>query len=228
MAEHPFSLVHRIRPPQVTPTDQGSPCLVLLHGVGSHEEDLLGLAPYLDPRFFLISARAPISLGSHAYGWFEIEFTPQGIVGNPQQAQASLGQLHQFLAEVVVHYPVDPQQLYLMGFSQGGMMSLSVLFTTPHRLAGVVVMSGRFPHETLPPEPAPLLTPSLTGMPVLVVHGRQDPVLPIDMGRQMREQLQTFAVDLTYREYDMGHHVSNESLRDIVDWLSGQLDSHQR
>ena len=215
----PLSLVHLTRDPVVA---TGSPpLLLLLHGVGSHEADLMGLAPYLDGRFFIVSARAPLVLGPGMYGWFEVQLDPHNPVINPEQAESSRQTLIRFIGELAGAYGTDPRQVYLMGFSQGAIMSLSVLLTRPDLLAGVVAMSGRILPEVLPKLAPP---EALRGIPVMVVHGVADPILPIHHGRAIRDRLSTLPVDLTYREYMMGHQVTEESLADIAGWLRTRLD----
>lgn len=217
-----LSLVHRVRQPVV---DVGTPpLLLLLHGVGSNEHDLFGLAPFLDERFLIISARAPNTLEPGSYAWFEVNFTPQGSLIDPQQAEASRQALIAFLNEAVTAYGADPKQVYLMGFSQGAIMSASVALTRPELVAGVVLMSGRILSEIHPLMAAP---ERLEGLPFLVVHGTADTVLPIDHGRASRQLLSSLPVELTYYEYPMGHEISHESLAGVTAWLSAQLDKAQ-
>ena len=109
-----------------------------------------------------------------------------------------------------------------MGFSQGAIISASVALTRPELVAGLVMMSGR-----ILPQIEPLMaTPEkLKGLPVLAVHGTADTVLPIEHGRASRKTLSALPVDLLYREYPMGHEVSQESLDDVTSWLSAHLDA---
>ena len=212
-------LVHLVRQPL---TVAGAPpLLLLLHGVGSNEHDLFELAPFLDKRFLIISVRAPNTLGSGSYAWFEVNFTPQGPVINPEQAEASRETLITFIKEAITTYGADPKRVYLMGFSQGAIMSASVALTRPELVAGAALMSGR-----ILPEIQPLIASheELSGFPFLVVHGIADMVLPISYGRASRTLLASLPVDLTYHEYPMGHEVSQASLRDVTAWLSEQLD----
>jgi phospholipase/carboxylesterase len=214
-----LSLIHLVSQPKVEASTP--PLLLLLHGVGSNEHDLFGLVPYLDKRFLIISVRAPNTLGPGSYAWFEVDFTPQGPAINPAQAEASRKALITFLDEAVNAYDADPKQIYLMGFSQGAIMSASVALTRPQLVAGVVLMSGR-----ILPEIQPLIASNeeLSGLPFLVVHGTADMVLPISYGRASRQLLSSLPVELTYHEYRMGHEVSQESLADVTAWLSAQLD----
>lgn len=100
-------------------------------------------------------------------------------------------------------------------------MSFSAALTQPQRVAGIVAMSGR-----ILPEVLPLLAPreALVNLPVMVVHGLYDNVLPIQHGRASQQRLSQLPVDLTYREYPMGHQVAAESLADIRQWLASRLD----
>src|SRR3954462_1171776 len=82
------------------------PVLILLHGVRSNEEDLPGLALALDARFFVISARAPMTLGPGAYGWYNIEFTPDGYLVDEREAVASRDLVLKFVQEVKDTYPI--------------------------------------------------------------------------------------------------------------------------
>src|SRR5262249_1914955 len=111
--------------------------------------------------------------------------------------------------------------VYLMGFSQGAMMGLTVALTYPGAVAGVVAMSGRILPQTLA---AIHDKDALIGLPIFVAHGTRDLVLPISNGRDARERLSELPVELTYREYDMAHEISADSLEDITEWLKDRLD----
>lgn len=224
MSDRKLTLTHLVREPSGGAQTATPPLLLLLHGVGSNEQDLFGLAPYLDERFLVVSARAPIALGYGGYGWFNIEFTPRGMVADIEQAKQSLALLPGFIDELVDAYGADRRRVYLAGFSQGAMMSLALTLTRPDRIAGVAAMSGRLPAQVLESE---LDREALKGKPFIVTHGVYDPVLPVESGRAARDFLNTLPIDLTYHEYPMAHEVSMESLRDVTGWLSKALDAGQ-
>ncbi|MFS8924834.1 alpha/beta fold hydrolase [Synechococcus sp. B60.1] len=213
-------LAYRLQPPR-----QGRPgkvpVLVMLHGIGSHEGDLLQLAPYLDPRLAVISLRAPLPWGAGGFAWFEMAWTPEGLVGDPEQARRSRELLSHFLDQGIPSLGLDPAQVYLLGFSQGAIMSLYLALTQPEKLAGVVAISGRLSPEILAEAVEPARLQHLS---ILVVHGTADAVLPVAFGRQIRDYFASLPLSFTYREYAMGHEVSPESLRDIQGWLQSQLD----
>jgi phospholipase/carboxylesterase len=216
-----LSLTHLFQQPR-QPSDGPPPLLLLLHGLGSNERDLVGLVPYLDPRFQIVSVRAPHYLVPDGYAWFELGWTTANdITINFQQAEQSRVLLVGFIAEALAAYGGDPARVYLLGFSQGAIMSASVALTEPELIAGTVLMSGRIPEEIRPQIAA---TERLAGKPFLVVHGVADTVLPIQNGRASRAILATLPVALTYQEYAMAHEVSAQSLADVAAWLAARLD----
>lgn len=222
-------LTHLVRPPRRdTQTGAGeraaAPMLVLLHGVGSNERDLFELAPFLDERLLIVSARAPNTRSPGSYAWYEVQFTPEGPVYDPAQAEEARTILIDFLREAAEAYGADHRRVMLGGFSQGAIMSGAVGLSRPDLIAGVAMMSGR-----LLPEVRSIIAPDeeLRGKPFLVVHGTQDQVLPIENGREIRDLLQSVPVALTYEEYPMPHTVGERSLRDVAGWLSARLDEQE-
>ena len=216
-----LSLTHLLQQPR-RPSAGPPPLLLLLHGYGSNQHDLIGLAPYLDPRFQIVSARAPYTLGPGSYAWFELSWTATDITINFPQAQQSRALLVSFIAEALAAYGGDPTRVYLLGFSQGAIMSASVALTEPDLIAGTVLMSGRVPDQI---RQLIASAEQLAGKPFLVVHGTADTVLPIQNGRASRDILATLPVALTYKEYPMAHEVSAQSLADVAAWLAARLDS---
>ena len=176
MPETPLALTHLVRRP--TQGDAAPPLLILLHGIGSNEDDLFGLAPYLDARFLIVSTRAPNPYGWGGYAWFEIEWLPDRIVIDREQAAASRELLIRFIGEAAAAYGADPARVYLLGFSQGAMMASWIALSRPDLVAGAVLMSGRTPEELRDQIAAP---EQLAGKPFLVVHGTQDQTLPIQL-----------------------------------------------
>ncbi|HEY1014990.1 MAG TPA: alpha/beta fold hydrolase [Herpetosiphonaceae bacterium] len=200
------------------------PLLLLLHGVGANEQDLIGLAPYADPRFLVISARAPRRYSYGGFAWFDLNWHSGGFSMDPEQVREAWEQVQRFVGEAVAAYGADPERVYLAGFSQGAIVSLGATLTKPELVAGLVVMSGRWMPELGPQADAA----AIAGLPVIAVHGLRDQVIPVQFGRAIRDFLATQPVKLEYREYPMAHEVSLESLGDISSWLTARLDQPRR
>jgi phospholipase/carboxylesterase len=187
-----------------------------VHGRGSNEEDLIELAPHLPQGLLWVSPRAPLLLGPGSYEWYRVR-----VIGmpDPEQVLAALETIDHFVEEILSTYPVDPQRLFLLGFSQGSLLSMCYALTHPARAAGVVAQSGYIPKNVN-------LDIDETGVkdkPFLLVHGEQDTMIPVEWGRRSRDRLQELGVDLEYHEFQMGHSVSMESLQVISGWLEMQL-----
>jgi phospholipase/carboxylesterase len=220
-ATPPPTLVERVAPPRRKTDGAPAPLVVLLHGIGADENDLFSLAGHLDPRFMVVSVRAPRSYQT-GYAWFDIAWRANGsVVPNVAQARETLADFVRWIEAAPARLGADPRRLYLLGFSQGAMMSLGVLRTAPDRLAGVVALSGRFSDalfETPPP------SGTIASVPLFVGHGTQDDVLPVANGRAIREAFQPLVRDFTYREYPVPHAIAPDELRDVAAWLTAHLN----
>lgn len=192
------------------------PLLVLLHGRGADEEDLLSLAPLLDRRLLILSVRAPRPFQGGGYTWYELG----GPVGQPEQVsfQASVDALMAFLKDARAGYPVDPERVYLFGFSMGAVMALALSLAHPEMFRGVCAHSGYVP------EPLPVRWDSLAGPEFVLLHGTDDPVIPVAMARRAQRLFAASNARFLYREYPMQHEISDESLSDVRQWIGQSLD----
>lgn len=210
-----LSLKHLTRFPATTA--ETYPTVIALHGRGSSEADLIGLAPYLDDRLLWISPRAPLDLMG-GYEWYRLE----GI-GIPQQAtfDAAVQRLDRFVTEAAAAYPIDQNRLFLMGFSQGSMMSYSFALTQPGRVAGVIAQSGYVPlNSGLKVDEA-----GLKGKPFIITHGIYDPLIPLQWGRQSRDALVRWGAEVEYHEFPMEHSVSEQSIAAVAAWIDKRLSA---
>ena len=193
-----------------------------LHGWGANAMDLLGLAPHLcDGRFLVICPQGPVEvpLGPRMVGsgWFPL--TMGGPANIPAIASAR-DQLRGFLQAAFERYPIDRRKTVVLGFSQGGVMAYGVALAEPERFAAVVALSSWLPLELVgasandKPEGFP---------PTLVHHGSEDDLVPVDKARTSVESLRSLRAPVTYREYNMGHEISAESLGDLSAWLEEKV-----
>jgi phospholipase/carboxylesterase len=195
--------------------DAELPLVIVLHGRGADANDLADIAPMIDHGYRFVFPNAPKpfepSPGMRfGFTWFE------GWPAERSSIAASRKMLLEFIDEVVARYPTPPGKIILSGFSQGGLMSIDVGFRTSQKLAGIVVMSGAVYEEDLPP-----FRPDL---PVLVVHGTDDEVIPLLVAHRARRVLEAHGVDTDYREFAMGHQVSQESLDLIAGFMRKRLE----
>jgi len=194
--------------------------LILHHGRGTSEQDLIGLADFLDPerRLRVVTPRAPLQLpGSPGYHWYLV---PR--VGHPDPesfaaAREALAELHDGLWE---ESGIDPERTVLGGFSMGAVMSYTMgLSADRPAVAGILAFSGFVPTVE---GWAPALADRVQ-TPVLISHGRRDPVIGIEFAERARQLLNDGGLDVTYRESDLGHQIDPAHLRDAGAWLGEVL-----
>jgi phospholipase/carboxylesterase len=192
--------------------------LVLHHGRGTSEQDLLGLADVLDPerRLHVAAPRGPLQLpGSPGYHWYVV---PR--VGYPDPdtffaARAALAETHDALWEST---GVGPEQTVLGGFSMGSVMSYALAFDAGRpEAAGALIFSGFVPTvDGWAPEWRPATE-------VFVAHGRADPIMAVAFARAARAELEAAGVGLEYHETDAAHFIDSAVLPPAVAWLGRVL-----
>jgi phospholipase/carboxylesterase len=194
------------------------PAIIALHGWGASAHDLLGLAPMLHGgRALVLCPQGPVAVpfggGQYGYGWFPLRMGEATDVAAFRHASDLL---RDFIRQVVVRYPIEPEKIVLAGFSQGGMMAYDLGLREPARFAGLAALSSWFPPQLV--EDLPKL-PEHEGFPVLVVHGTRDNRIEVERARESREALRPYGVGLTYREFDMGHEIRQDALKVVLQWL---------
>lgn len=207
---------------QAARSGQGkAPCLILLHGVGANEVGFIELARHMDPRLVVVLARGPLEFGPMQFGWFQVSFTQTGPAINAAQADLARQKLLRFIEQLPQAHEIDPDRIWIAGFSQGGIMSASVGLTAPEKVAGFGILSGRILPEVLP---AVQPGPALGKVRAFVSHGVQDQKLGIHFARNAKEVLNGLGVPLQYHEYEAGHSLDMPMVGDFKRWLDGQLD----
>jgi phospholipase/carboxylesterase len=191
-----------------------------VHGIGADENDLFPIAGALDGRFKVVSLRAPQRYAV-GHAWFQIDFRPDGtVVPDVAQARRARADLAAWIKEAPARHGTDPARTYLLGFSQGAMMSIGILQTAPEHLAGVIALSGRDPSGLFE---ATAERTAIARVPLLVAHGTYDDLLPVTHGRATRDAFSALSSDFTYREFPVGHGVSEDEIDLIADWLERRL-----
>lgn len=209
----PFELAFLARQPQpVNPTA----LVLLLHGVGGNETNLLNLAAAIDPEALVVMPRGPITLGAGQFGWFRVNFTPAGPVIVESEAEQSRQILIRFVEQLQQAHGVTPQNTVIAGFSQGGILSASVGLSAPKRVAGFAVLSGR-----ILPEVKPHIADreQLGNLRAFIGHGEHDSKLPVVWAQRSEELLKDLGVAHVSRRYPIDHGISAPMQADFVSWL---------
>lgn len=209
------------------PPQKADACVIWLHGLGADRFDFQPVALALQERFpsvRFVLPQAPtravtVNGGYQMPSWYDIKaMTPARAIDSDQLEGSAQRLLDLMNAER--DNGIDPAQLFLAGFSQGGAV---VLHTAYKRwqgpLGGVLALSTYAPTFDEKLE----LTPHQRTIPVCCLHGQYDDVVPREMGRTAFERLQSSGVAATWQEYPMRHEVLPEEVSDIADWLAERL-----
>jgi phospholipase/carboxylesterase len=209
-------LVHRERPAAGDPAG----LLVLHHGRGADEHDLLGFGDVLDPqrRLHVVTPRAPLTLpGWPGHHWYVV---PRVGYPDPDTFRSAFAKLAGFHDELWERTGVGPERTVLGGFSMGSVMSYA-LGLAPDRPApaGILAFSGFVPTVEG-------WTPDLGGrqqVRAFVAHGRNDPIMAVGFARAARDLLESGGLDVSYHESDAAHHIDPAHVPAAVDWVAATL-----
>lgn len=212
----------------LTPRGQAVASVILLHGLGADGWDFVPIVDELDlpedlaVRFVFPHAPVrPVTVngGYEMRAWYDIRsFTREGRADATGLAEASQRVEDYIRREGDAGIPSS--RVVLAGFSQGAAVALSAGLRSTQRLAGILAMSGYLPFpERLEAE----RSAENAGLPVLLCHGRMDPVVPCWMGEESRDVLAPFGYQVEWHEYAMQHEVCMEELADVSRWLRQRL-----
>ncbi|HZP45040.1 MAG TPA: alpha/beta fold hydrolase [Candidatus Binataceae bacterium] len=213
-----MKLVHTL----YEPAGEGPfPTILAMHGWGSNALDLHGIAPFIAGGRFLVicpQGRHEVEIGAvNGFGWYEMK---PGGRPDEEKVDAAIDELRDFINEACGRYPVDRRKIVLIGFSQGGMMAYNLAMRWPDKFAALVGISTAFPDYLF--ERAKNRE-AIAKLPVMVQHGRADEMLEPARARKSVELLRELGATVDFRQYDCGHEVSADGVRDLSAFLQARV-----
>jgi len=210
-----LSLEHNYRAPQGS-LDK-APCIVMLHGYGSDENDLFSFASELPVEYAIISLKAPIAMQPFGNAWYNIYFdNSEGKFSDDEQAIASRDLAVGCLDEIISVYPVDPDNITLLGFSQGTILSFAMALSYPEKVKQVVGLSGYINEKIVKEGYA---DNDFSKLRVYSSHGSVDQVIPVEWARKTKPFLEKLNIPVTYSEFPVGHGVAPQNFFEFKKWL---------
>ncbi len=219
MTTAPLSLEHIIRPSTIA--NGKPPVLFMLHGYGSNEEDLFSFAPDLPEELCIISIRAPYTLQPYGYAWYAINFDAEkGKWSNDEQAIASRDNIVTFIDEACTAYGLDSQNVNLLGFSQGTILSYAVALSSPEKVKNIIALSG-YINENLLKES--YQKNDFSELRFYCSHGEVDQVIPVDWARKAPIILKNLGINYVYEEFPAGHGVVPQNFYALKKWIKEKI-----
>lgn len=207
------SLFHITRPSNLS---ENAPLLIMLHGYGSDENDLFSFASELPDELFIVSVRAPYVLQPYGHAWYAIHFdAPKGKWNDNEQAIASRDKIRDFIDWVCNEYPVNAENVTLLGFSQGTILSLATALTYPEKIKNVIALSGYVSEDILKLKDKI----AYEHLSVYASHGSVDQVIPVDWARKTKPFLDNLTIKNVYEEFPVGHGVAPQNFYNFKEWL---------
>jgi phospholipase/carboxylesterase len=197
------------------------PTIFAMHGWGSNAMDLLGLAPFIaNGRFLVICPQGPVEVeigAINGYGWYQMR---PGSPADEEKVDVAVEQLRAFIDEACARYPVEKRKIVALGFSQGGMMAYNLAMRWPEKFAALVGIATAFPEFLLE---RVTNHEAVQQLPTLVQHGRADEMLEIGRARKSVDMLRKLKVPVVFREYDCGHEVTADGIRNLSKFLTEKV-----
>ncbi len=213
------NIEYLIREPKIK--KEKNPLLLLLHGYGSNEEDLFSFAAELPDQYYVVSARAPYNLNPYGHAWYAINFdADENKFSDIDQAKESRDLIAKLINELISELPIDFQNVTLIGFSQGTILSYAVALSYPEKVKNVIALSGHINTDLLVPD---YEKNDFKHLNMFISHGTVDQVIPVEWARKAPDLLKKLGIEATYKEYPIGHGVSPQNFYDFRNWL----ENHQ-
>lgn len=208
-------MIYEIRKPTQMESNKQYPALLVMHGIGSNEQNMISLLEGLEDKFYIFSVRGHLSQPP-GYAYFTIEG-----YGKPHREvfENGIKQLTNFIDYVVEQYNVDSNHLYLLGFSQGAIVSMTLGLTLGNRIKGIVALSGYIPSFVK----EEYTIQSVDQLSLFISHGQFDNILPYEWGLESKEYFQSLNAQITFKTYSEGHSVSIKNRQDFKNWLITDL-----
>lgn len=187
------------------------PVIYAMHGMGSNEKDIMSVIAELKDDFIIIGIRGPLTMNP-GFAYFTIK-----SFGNPDIDSFNDGikKIEDFINNSPKQYPIDPTRQFLLGFSQGAILSMTLALKMGNTIKGIVALSGYIPKhvkETYSIKP-------VHEMAIFIGHGEFDQIFPLHIGKENYEFFKTRNELLCFRSYAVDHQISLQEKNDFITWL---------
>lgn len=214
------SLEYLVRRPKEN--TKNPPLIILLHGYGSNEQDLFSFADELPDSMLVISVRAPLSMGFGSYAWYTIHFdaTDASKFSDLHEAKEALIKIDLFIDKIINEYEINEENIFLMGFSQGTILSTAYALNNSDKIKHVIALSGYVNKDLLNKDVG---ITNFNNLDFFVSHGSLDQVIPVVWARKTPAFLDRLGIKNSFQEYNVGHGVTPQNFYDLNNWIKERI-----
>jgi phospholipase/carboxylesterase len=203
-----LGFIHRFVPAQHPASGE---TLVVLHGTGGNENDLVGIGQTVAPGAAILSPRGKVTENGAQRFFTRLA---EGVF-DPKEVRSRAEELTRFIRAAISKYALDPSRIFALGYSNGANIASTVMFIEPHLLQGAILFRPMLVFA--PDEPS-----DLSGSSVLISAGRLDPIVPVSSVDQLVELFRSSHADVALKWQPVGHNLAPSEVREAADWLALQ------
>ena len=197
--------------------DIKSPLIILIHGYGSNEKDLFSLIDYLPKEAYIISLRGPIELFNNSYAWYNIYVDANNKFYDHEGAKKIRDELSKFIDEIIKHPNINSDNITLIGFSQGAILSHAISYSYPGKIKNIMALSGVIDEKIMKRADSKPKTN------IYISHGTNDKMIDYHISRESLNFYKSKDIDFTFESYDQGHGINEKNLKSLVIWLKEKI-----
>ena len=197
--------------------DIKSPLIILIHGYGSNEKDLFSLIDYLPKEAYIISLRGPIELFNNSYAWYDICVDANNKFYDHEGAKKIRDELSKFIDEIIKHPNIDSDNITLIGFSQGAILSHAISYSYPGKIKNIMALSGVIDEKIMKRADSKPKTN------IYISHGTNDNMIDYHISRESLNFYKSKDIDFTFESYDQGHGINEKNLKSLIIWLKEKI-----
>lgn len=197
-----------------------SPLLLMVHGFGSNEEDLFSFSRAFPKEITVVSIRGPIDIQKMGYAWYDLSIDHLGNkTYDNNKAIKSRDEIVKCIEKCTQIYNTDPDNVTLLGFSQGSILINAVALTYPQKIKNIISLSGG-----VDPNIIKLSSKSsLNELSFYISHGSQDMVLPFEQAKKSLEFLKENNINFDFESFPVGHGVCPENFKSMLLWFNNRV-----
>ena len=196
---------------------RNSPLIILIHGYGSNERDLFSLIDYFPNHACVISLRGPIELFNDAYAWYDIYLDGNNKFYDHKAAALVRDELIQFINDLAKSPNIDADNITLIGFSQGAILSHAISFSYPEKIKNIMALSGVVDEKIMKK------TSLIPRTNIYISHGINDNLIDYETSKESLNFYLKNNIEFIFESYEQGHGINQENLESLIKWLTRNI-----